>query len=69
LKTWRGRRRSCDIKYRQAANSKFFIKFSFKFADRKKGKFTYADGAVYEGEWKDDRIHGQGRSVFASGTL
>ena len=23
----------------------------------------FADGAVYEGEWKDDLMHGQGGSV------
>lgn len=31
------------------------------------GKFVYADGAVYEGQWVDDRIHGDGVAIFASG--
>ena len=25
-----------------------------------KGKCTYADGAIYDGEWLFDKIHGQG---------
>ena len=28
-----------------------------------KGRLIHADGDVYEGEWRDDRAHGQGRPV------
>ena len=27
------------------------------------------DGSVYEGEWKNDEKHGQGRFISASGTI
>ena len=32
-----------------------------------KGIYTFADGAKYDGEWKDDKQHGKGLYTFASG--
>ena len=33
------------------------------------GKFMYADGAVYEGAWRDDCKHGTGTVVSADGSI
>ena len=30
-------------------------------------KLTYTDGAVYEGEWKDGKSHGQGKCTYPDG--
>jgi len=30
---------------------------------------TYADGSVYEGDWKDDKKHGEGKCTFADGSV
>ena len=30
---------------------------------------TYASGAEYDGEWKDDKCHGFGRYTFPDGTF
>ena len=30
---------------------------------------TWADGTVYDGEWKDGKIHGQGKKTWADGTV
>ena len=32
-----------------------------------RGKFTYADGHVYEGEWRDNERNGQGKITYADG--
>lgn len=32
-----------------------------------RGTMTFADGSVYEGEWKEGRIHGQGKYTSSSG--
>jgi hypothetical protein len=32
-----------------------------------KGKYTFPDGAIYEGEWKDFKYHGHGRITFSNG--
>ena len=32
------------------------------------GTYTFANGAKYVGEWKDDKQHGQGTYTFADGT-
>jgi hypothetical protein len=34
-----------------------------------KGKYTYASGNVYEGEWKDGKKHGNGKCKYASGNV
>ena len=31
------------------------------------GTLTFANGAKYVGEWKDDKRHGQGNATFANG--
>ena len=34
------------------------------------GRVKYpADGEVYEGEWKDDKCHGQGKYIWANGNV
>ena len=33
------------------------------------GKYTYLDGAVYEGEWRDGKRHGQGKETSAGRRL
>ncbi len=33
------------------------------------GIYTYADGALYRGDWKDDSMHGYGAYTFANGNL
>ena len=30
-------------------------------------RYTYADGSTYDGEWKDDKGHGQGTLTWADG--
>ena len=30
-------------------------------------RYTYADGSTYDGEWKDDKKHGQGTKKYAEG--
>ena len=32
------------------------------------GTFTWANGAVYEGEWKDNKFNGQGTLILTDGT-
>ena len=32
-----------------------------------KGIYKYADGDVYDGEWKDDKKHGKGIFKYVSG--
>jgi hypothetical protein len=34
-----------------------------------KGKYTFADGRVYEGDWKDDMRNGRGRITYSSGYI
>ena len=34
-----------------------------------KGKYSYADGNVYEGDWKDGKKHGKGKYSWASGDV
>ena len=34
-----------------------------------KGKYTWADGNVYEGDWKNDKQDGQGKLQTANGSL
>jgi hypothetical protein len=31
--------------------------------------YRYADGRVYDGEWKDGKMHGQGVMRLADGTI
>ena len=33
------------------------------------GKQNYLNGSIYEGEWKDDKYHGQGTFTFANGII
>jgi hypothetical protein len=33
------------------------------------GKFTWPDGRMYEGEWKEGKIHGQGKFREANGRV
>ena len=30
---------------------------------------NYVDGNIYKGEWKNDKINGQGKYTFASGQI
>ncbi len=32
-----------------------------------KGKLTYPDGSCYEGEFKEDKRHGQGKYIWVDG--
>ena len=34
-----------------------------------RGKYTFADGNVYEGEWKNDKMEGRGKFTFADGRV
>ena len=36
----------------------------FKGDQRFKGTMTLSDGNIYEGEWKNDAFHGQGKLTF-----
>ena len=29
-----------------------------------KGKYIHVDGAIYEGEWRDDQEHGYGTEIW-----
>jgi hypothetical protein len=29
-----------------------------------KGKYEYADGGTYEGEWVDGKMHGKGHKIY-----
>ena len=31
------------------------------------GKYTWADGSIYEGEWLDNRINGSGIYIWKDG--
>merc|ERR1740124_1882960 len=31
------------------------------------GKYSWADGGVYEGDWKDGKMHGKGKYSYANG--
>jgi hypothetical protein len=33
------------------------------------GKHVYSDGAVYEGDWKNDKKEGQGKCVYSNGDV
>ena len=33
------------------------------------GICKYADGAVYEGDWVDNKMHGIGKYTYANGTV
>ena len=33
------------------------------------GKLTYADGSVYDGEWKDNEMNGKGKYTCANGSI
>jgi hypothetical protein len=34
-----------------------------------KGKYTYADGSVYEGEWRNNMKNGKGKYISVSGSV
>jgi hypothetical protein len=34
-----------------------------------KGKYTWPDGAVYDGDWKDDIKNGEGKSTYPDGIV
>lgn len=29
-----------------------------------KGKYTYADGSVYDGQWQNSKMHGKGTYIY-----
>ena len=31
------------------------------------GKFFYQDGGLYDGQWKENKMHGKGTLCYASG--
>ena len=31
------------------------------------GKYVYADGSTYDGQWLDSKMHGKGVYMFANG--
>lgn len=33
------------------------------------GKAKFLDGKIYEGEWKDGKMHGRGKEFYPGGTL
>lgn len=33
------------------------------------GKAQYLDGKIYDGEWKDGKMHGSGKEFYPEGTL
>jgi hypothetical protein len=33
------------------------------------GEFRYGNGKVYEGGWKRNRMHGEGRVIYPDGTV
>ena len=35
----------------------------------KTGIFTYDDGSIYEGEFEDGKVHGQGTYTWSDGTM
>lgn len=37
--------------------------------DKIKGKYTWANGLSYDGEWKNDTMHGNGKMVAVNGDL
>ena len=34
-----------------------------------RGKFYYQEGSFYDGEWKDNKMHGNGQLYYANGKL
>ena len=34
-----------------------------------KGRFYFDDGSYYTGQWRDNRIHGQGSLYYGDGSL
>ena len=34
-----------------------------------RGKYTYSNGGVYEGEWKNNKRHGRGKDIFSNGKV
>lgn len=34
-----------------------------------RGKFSYQDGGYYEGEWKDNKMHGWGKLFYENGKI
>ncbi len=34
-----------------------------------KGKYTWPDGTVYDGDWKDDIKNGEGKSTYPDGIV
>lgn len=49
-----------------------FLFFSFLRHDGKmhgRGTYKYAEGDVYQGEWKDDKRHGKGVVTYAEGLV
>ena len=33
------------------------------------GRFEYASGTVYDGEWKNDKKHGEGSCLYSNGDI
>ena len=33
------------------------------------GKYAYADGAIYDGAWRENKMSGEGRYVFQNGNV
>ena len=33
------------------------------------GKFYYQEGSYYDGQWKDNKMHGQGKLYYSNGAL
>ena len=33
------------------------------------GKYSWNDGEIYEGSWKEDSMHGEGKMIYANGDV
>ena len=53
---------------RALAKGRDVFEGEFHEGDKIKGKYTWASGETYDGEWKNDVQHGQGKSIFPNGT-
>eukprot|EP00350_Pseudokeronopsis_sp_OXSARD2_P011522 CAMPEP_0170541810 /NCGR_PEP_ID=MMETSP0211-20121228/1436_1 /TAXON_ID=311385 /ORGANISM="Pseudokeronopsis sp., Strain OXSARD2" /LENGTH=265 /DNA_ID=CAMNT_0010844673 /DNA_START=1200 /DNA_END=1999 /DNA_ORIENTATION=+ len=47
----------------------FWVKKGDSFRKHGKGKQIFANGNIYDGEWKEDIIEGEGKMIFNSGNI
>ena len=56
------------VSYHGEAN-KYMVDGTNKIVKQGKGRMTWHDGQVYEGEWKDNVSHGKGKLSWSNGAI